>query len=115
AVEVVVRDQGDHRLPARAAVHGQPLHVVDLVTEIRPQQDLPGQSGAGPDAIGRQTPDAHVDALRPAEITLQDQEPSVRQTGNVGDVEAVEVAQLQGPRQTVHPDPAAVIATASGI
>ena len=39
----------------------------------------------------------------PAEVALEHQQAAIRQAGRVGDVEAVDVAQLQAMRRAVRP------------
>src|ERR1700694_5562768 len=50
-IEVVVRDHRQHRLALGAAMHRQPLHVVDLEARIGLDQRLPGQARARRDLV----------------------------------------------------------------
>ena len=97
-VEVVVRDQRHDGLAARRRVHGQAFHVVDLVAGVGLKQRAAGDARAGRDLAGRDAAQAHLDALGPAEVALEHQQAAVRQAGRVGDVEAVDVLQLEALR-----------------
>src|SRR2546423_15511938 len=77
-VEVIVGNHRDDGLAAGAPVHGQTLHVVDLEARIALEERAAGDARARPDLVGCDLAQAHLHALAPAEIALEDEQAAVR-------------------------------------